>query len=198
MKNLYLVLTILGFIAPNIFVAMETIETGNVLLYANPLATMQGMFANHISTAFIVDLLFIVLVFFIWSYIDAKKHGIKKHSSHLDSHAIVWDCRCIPAVSLPQRTQILQSMRWIIETERLRLREFELTDAKVFFDLNADPEVTRHTGDNAFESIEESEQLIKNYSQYKQHGLGRWTVVSKISNEVLGWVWPQKTFGRVY
>ena len=92
-----------------------------------------------------------------------------------------------PAVSLPQRTQILQSMRWIIETERLRLREFELTDAKVFFDLNADPEVTRHTGDNAFESIEESEQLIKNYSQYKQHGLGRWTVVSKISNEVLGW-----------
>ena len=105
----------------------------------------------------------------------------------MDSHAIVWDCRCIPAVSLPQRTQILQSMRWIIETERLRLREFELTDAKVFFDLNADPEVTRHTGDNAFESIEESEQLIKNYSQYKQHGLGRWTVVSKISNEVLGW-----------
>ena len=77
MKNLYLVLTIFGFIAPNIFVAMETIETGNVLLYANPLATMQGMFANHISTAFIVDLLFIVLVFFIWSYIDAKKHGIK-------------------------------------------------------------------------------------------------------------------------
>lgn len=77
MKNLYLVLTILGFIAPNIFVTMVSIETGNVLLYANPIATVQGMFANHISTAFIVDLLFVVMVFFVWSYIDAKKHGIK-------------------------------------------------------------------------------------------------------------------------
>lgn len=77
MKNLYLVLAILGFIAPNIFVAMESMNTGNVMLYANPMATVKGMFANHISTAFIVDLLFIVFVFFIWSYLDAKKHGIK-------------------------------------------------------------------------------------------------------------------------
>jgi len=77
MKNLYLCLAVLGFIAPNVFVAIESIETGNILLYTNPVATINGMFANHISSAFIVDLLFIVMVFFIWSYGDAKKNGIK-------------------------------------------------------------------------------------------------------------------------
>lgn len=76
MKNLYLILTIIGFIGPNIFVAMESIETGNYLLYAHPLATIEGMFANRISTIFIIDLLIAVLVFFVWSYQEAKKYQI--------------------------------------------------------------------------------------------------------------------------
>lgn len=78
MKNLYLVLTILGFIAPNIFVVMVSIETGNVLFYLDPMATIEGMFPNKIATAFMVDLLFIVLVFFIWSYHEAKKYGVPR------------------------------------------------------------------------------------------------------------------------
>ncbi len=78
MKNTYLLLAILGFIAPNIFVVFESIETGNILFYTNPMATIDGMFANTISTAFMVDLLFVVLVFFIWSYHEAKKYHIKR------------------------------------------------------------------------------------------------------------------------
>ena len=78
MKKVYLLLAILGFIAPNIFVVRESIETGNILFYTNPMATMHGMFANTISTAFMVDLLFVVLVFFVWSYHEAKKYKIKR------------------------------------------------------------------------------------------------------------------------
>jgi hypothetical protein len=77
MKNIYLALTVAGFIAPNIFVFNESIDTGNILLWLNPTATINGMFANRITTAFIVDLLFGVLVFFLWSYHEAKRIGIK-------------------------------------------------------------------------------------------------------------------------
>ena len=83
MKNIYLALAIIGFILPNILVFMESLDTGNILLYTNPIATIEAMFANRISTIFMIDLLFTVLVFFIWSYSEKKKHGIKNVS-------IVW------------------------------------------------------------------------------------------------------------
>ena len=71
-------MAILGFIAPNIFVLMETAETGNFLLWTHPGATLSGMFANRISTAFAVDLLVVVFVFFVWSFIEAKKYQIRQ------------------------------------------------------------------------------------------------------------------------
>ena len=76
-EKLYLLLTIIGFVAPNVLVFIESIETGNILLYANLHATIEGMFANRISTIFMIDLLFAVLVFFIWSYLDGKRNAIK-------------------------------------------------------------------------------------------------------------------------
>lgn len=77
MRRFYLVLTIIGLILPSIFVFQESVETGNILLYANPLATIEGMFANRISTIFIIDLLFGVVVFFVWSYAESRKLQIK-------------------------------------------------------------------------------------------------------------------------
>lgn len=77
MKQLYLILAIIGFIAPSILVSIESIETGNILLYANPMATIEGMFANRISTIFMIDLLVTVVVFFIWTYFDGKNAGVK-------------------------------------------------------------------------------------------------------------------------
>ena len=76
MKRIYLVLAIIGFILPNYFVFLESVETGNILLYGNIPATLNGMFANRISTIFIIDLLFGVLVFFFWSYHEAKEKKI--------------------------------------------------------------------------------------------------------------------------
>ena len=77
MKNIYLLLSVAGFIAPNIFVLQESMETGNWLLWLDPQATINGMFGSRISTAFIIDLLFAVFIFFLWSYHEAKREQIK-------------------------------------------------------------------------------------------------------------------------
>lgn len=78
MKNTYLFLAIIGFVAPNILVAMESFETGNIMLYANPMATIEAMFANRISSIFIIDLLIAVVVFFVWTHDESKK----QHMNH--------------------------------------------------------------------------------------------------------------------
>lgn len=77
MKKVYLVLAILGFLIPNYFVLLESIETGNILLYADPVSTFSNMFANRISSIFAIDLLLAVVIFFIWSYFESKKLQIK-------------------------------------------------------------------------------------------------------------------------
>ena len=77
MKKNYLFLTIIGTILPNIFVVRETITSGNFLLYAHPIDTFNSMFVNNISSAFVIDLLFVVGLFLFWSYKEAKKYKIK-------------------------------------------------------------------------------------------------------------------------
>ena len=77
-------------------------------------------------------------------------------------------------------------MNIIIETERLLLHEFNLTDATEMYLLNSDPEVIKFTGDISFKNIEEAEQLIKNYDQYLKYKMGRYSVLLKNTNEYLG------------
>ena len=78
-------------------------------------------------------------------------------------------------------------MATICETERLILREFELTDAPLLYLLNADPEVIRFTGDSAFSSVDEATTFLRNYNEYKKYGFGRWAVVLKATNRFIGW-----------
>lgn len=85
MKKVYLILAILGAILPNIWVVQESLDTGNYLLYTQPAATLEGMFANRISTVFMIDLLFVVLLFLLWSWQEAKRCNIR----HL---GWVWAC----------------------------------------------------------------------------------------------------------
>jgi hypothetical protein len=77
MKKSLLMLTVVGTIIPNIFVVKESLESGNYLLYAAPLDTFKDMFANNVSSAFMVDLLFIVLLFLVWSYRESKRLAMK-------------------------------------------------------------------------------------------------------------------------
>lgn len=78
-------------------------------------------------------------------------------------------------------------MNWIFETERLKLREFDSSDGEEMYKLNLDPEVARWTGDPPFESVEVATQFLKDYSDYKKNGYGRWTCVLKSTEEVIGW-----------
>lgn len=78
-------------------------------------------------------------------------------------------------------------MRRIIESERLLLRELDISDSENFYYLNSDPEVLKYTGDKAFSSISEAESFLENYNDYKLNGFGRWAVVLKESDEFIGW-----------
>lgn len=78
-------------------------------------------------------------------------------------------------------------MKRVAETERLILREFSIEDAQSFYELNLDKEVMKYTADKVFADVAESEALIRNYKEYQLNGYGRWTVLLKETNEVLGW-----------
>lgn len=77
MKKTYLLLTILGTLLPNIFVVKETLASGNFMLYARPIETFEAMFVNNVSSAFMMDLFFILGLFLFWSWKEAQKHQIK-------------------------------------------------------------------------------------------------------------------------
>ena len=78
-------------------------------------------------------------------------------------------------------------MAHLFESERLFYREFDIKDAESFYMLNKDEEVMKYTGDLPFKSVEDSLNLIKNYSAYRDTGFGRWTVISKADNSIIGW-----------
>jgi hypothetical protein len=65
-------------LAPNLLVLLEGIENHNILLLTKPMETFDAMFVNRITTIFSIDLLFAVLVFFVWSYFEAKRLRIPK------------------------------------------------------------------------------------------------------------------------
>lgn len=77
MKNLYAFLAIVGFITPNILVFNESVETGNILLWLHPGATIAGMFNNRIAAAFILDLLVVVPIALIWIVVESKRLNMK-------------------------------------------------------------------------------------------------------------------------
>lgn len=78
-------------------------------------------------------------------------------------------------------------MRKILETKDLILRELNLSDAQNFYSLNLNPNVIKYTGDLAFKSVQEAEDFLKNYQDYKINGYGRWAVIHKNSNKFIGW-----------
>jgi len=74
----------------------------------------------------------------------------------------------------------------VVETERLLVREFVEDDAEAFYAFNSDPEVMRYTGEPPSESVEQVRQLIRDYPDYREHGYGRWAVVYKPDDRVVG------------
>lgn len=79
-------------------------------------------------------------------------------------------------------------MQIYIETKRLILREIEERDFQGMFSLDSDPGVHRYLGKKPIKSIEESKSIITYIrNQYEEHGIGRWAVIDKTTNEFIGW-----------
>jgi len=76
MQKLLLFLSGIGFIVPNIFTLKERFEFGNILFWTDPARTFGALYANNIVTGFTLDLLLMVVVFFVWSNYEAKRLGM--------------------------------------------------------------------------------------------------------------------------
>lgn len=75
----------------------------------------------------------------------------------------------------------------VIETERLILKAFHISEAPYFYELNSNPNVLKYTGDVAFKSVSEAEHFIVHYDHYQTFGFGRWSVIEKSQSQFLGW-----------
>lgn len=79
-------------------------------------------------------------------------------------------------------------MKKPIETERLILRELQLSDADGMFELDSNPNVHLFLGNRPVKHIKESIEYIENIQkQYQNYGIGRWAVILKETNEFIGW-----------
>ena len=75
-----------------------------------------------------------------------------------------------------------------VETPRLILREIISEDLDRIFLLDSYPDVMRYIGVEPVQTIEESVETInKIRKQYQENGIGRWAVVEKESNLLIGW-----------
>jgi RimJ/RimL family protein N-acetyltransferase len=79
-------------------------------------------------------------------------------------------------------------MDFVLETNRLLLRKLVSSDAESMFLLDSNPKVHEYLGNNPVKSVQECSSYIENIqSQYLQNGIGRFAVVIKETNEIIGW-----------
>lgn len=79
-------------------------------------------------------------------------------------------------------------MSIILQTERLLLREILDTDLEGMFALDKNPNVHRYLGKNPILTIDKSQEYINNIrGQYVTHGIGRYAVILKETNQFIGW-----------
>lgn len=75
----------------------------------------------------------------------------------------------------------------ILETKHCRLRETTVGDVETFWEMYADPAITRYT-EGLYPTIEEEEAYIRAYIRnvYHFYEFGVWTILHKRTGEVLG------------
>ena len=79
-------------------------------------------------------------------------------------------------------------MNLILETGRLILREMLLSDAEALFEMDSNPKVHQYLWNKPLTDISEVYQYIKKVrNQYLENNIGRFVVVLKESNELIGW-----------
>ncbi|MFK7806627.1 MAG: GNAT family N-acetyltransferase [Saprospiraceae bacterium] len=75
-----------------------------------------------------------------------------------------------------------------INTSRLYLRPFQITDAEALFQLDSDPEVLRYLHEKPKESVDEvKERILAVQLDYKKYGVGRLAIIHKETGAFIGW-----------
>lgn len=79
-------------------------------------------------------------------------------------------------------------MDLILETDRLILRELRLADAEAFFCMDNNPNVHMYLWNKPTQKIEETIEIILAVrQQYVDKGIGRFAMISKETDEFIGW-----------
>ena len=79
-------------------------------------------------------------------------------------------------------------MKFYLETERLVLREFRISDAPYIFELDSNPEVHKYLGNNTIATFKQAEGIISFFlRQYEKQKIGRFTIFEKFSGDFIGW-----------
>jgi len=79
-------------------------------------------------------------------------------------------------------------MSFVLETERLLMREFRASDNEAMFAMDSNPNVHRYLGNQPLTKIEECDAYIKSIQkQYAENGIGRFVVILKETQEIIGW-----------
>jgi hypothetical protein len=78
LARLYLILAVVGFVVPNTVAVIESVQTGNILFWADPARTTSELFVNRTSTAFALDLLATAVAVLIWMTVEAGRIGIRR------------------------------------------------------------------------------------------------------------------------
>lgn len=82
----------------------------------------------------------------------------------------------------------LISMKIMLETPRLILREMNEGDADSLWELDSDPEVHRYLGNHPVQHKDEIKTTIESVLiQYKKNGIGRWAAIEKETGNFIGW-----------
>jgi len=79
-------------------------------------------------------------------------------------------------------------MKLILKTERLILREMKLSDASALFEMDCNPMVHQYLWNKPVKDISEVHSYIESVrTQYIQNNIGRFVVILKETNELIGW-----------
>jgi ribosomal-protein-alanine N-acetyltransferase len=79
-------------------------------------------------------------------------------------------------------------MNLVLETERLILREMLPSDAPSLFEMDSNPNVHQYLWNKPVTSIDEVYEYIELVrNQYLENNIGRFVVILKETNELIGW-----------
>lgn len=79
-------------------------------------------------------------------------------------------------------------MKFLIETDRLILREIIQEDAQDMFLMDSNPHVHRYLGQNPVSHIDQIHKVILMVQkQYEDNGIGRFAIIEKKTNQFIGW-----------